>query len=271
MNPIHLIKIEFLKYKDNSLVQMLLLFFTILMPTSIFVMKNMENIPMLPGQGSFFTFPTIWEYQAYAGSWLSFFFLGYLGVYIITSEIQFKTLRQNIITGMSRADFFLGKIYISLLVTIYATFVFFISTSIIGLLHQESFDFSLVFKEQNYVIIRFFLLTFAYISFGMLVAYIIRKPGLSMFFYFSYILFIEPLFRWWLHFKYIGKNNTMLYYPMNGIEDLAPLPFYKYAENFSPIKDFSILLSYNTAFLISIISVTVFVGLSYILLIKKDI
>ncbi len=83
MTIINLIKLEFAKYKNNSLIQMLLLFFTILMPTSIFVLKKVD-IPLLPGAGSFFSFPYLWEYQAYAGSWLAFFFLGYMGVYSIT-------------------------------------------------------------------------------------------------------------------------------------------------------------------------------------------
>ncbi len=265
-----LINLEILKYKDNSLVQMLLLFFTILMPTAIFVMKNME-IPMLPGANSYFSFPQVWEYQAYSGSWLSFFFLGYLGVYLITSEIQFKTMRQNIINGMSRTDFFIGKVSIAILISLYATVLFFVSTAIIGLLHQDAFDLAEIFEKQAYVVPRFFLLTFAYMTFGMMIAFLIKKPGLSMFFYFSYILFIEPLFRWWLHIKVFGQSKAIFYYPMNAIEDLAPLPLYKYAQNFSPKKDFFMLLSYSEATFISTISIIAFLAISYYFFNKRDI
>ncbi len=253
-----LIKLEIFKYKDNSLVQMLLLFFTILMPTAIFVMKYV-NIPMLPGANSYFTFPHVWRYQAYTGSWLSFFFLGYLGVYIITSEIQFKTLRQNIINGMTRMFFFKGKIYIIILVSLYATLLFFISTAIIGLLHQDAFALAEIFEKQVYVIPRFFLLTFAYMVFGMMIGYLIKKPGLSVFFYLSYILIIEPLFRLLVH----GKSKASFYYPMNAIEDLAPLPLYKFVN----IK----LLSYSEAAAISIISVIVFIAISYYFFNRRDI
>ncbi len=265
-----LINLEILKYKDNSLVQMLLLFFSLLMPTAIFVMKNMQ-IPMLPGANSYFSFPQVWEYQAYSGSWLSFFFLGYLGVYLITSEIQYKTMRQNIISGMSRADFFKGKVYIAVLISLYATLLFFISTAVIGLLHQDAYDLAEIFEKQAYVIPRFFLLTFAYMIFGMMIAYLIKKPGLSMFFYFSYILFIEPLFRWWLHIKLFGQSKWIFYYPMNAIEDLAPLPLYKYAENFSPKKDFFVLLSYTEAASISTVFVIIFIAISYYFFNKRDI
>lgn len=271
MNAIQLIKLEYFKYKDNALVQMLLLFYTILMPTAIFMLKNFDDIPFLPGKSSFFSFPLIWEYQAYSGSWLSFLFLGFLGVYLITSELQFKTLRQNIITGMTRLDFYKGKLFASLAVTLYATLVFYLSTILIGVFHEGDFNFANIFKEQHYVFFRFFLLTFAYMSFGIFIGLLIRKPALSIFFYFSSVLFMEPLLRWWLHLKFLDKGRSMLYYPLNGIEDLAPLPFYKYVENFQPIKEFPILLNYTEAGIISTISVLIFIIGGYFLLIKRDV
>lgn len=270
MKAFDLIKIEILKYKDNALVQLLLLFYTLLMMFAIFVFKNIDNVPVLGGNESFFQFPTIWEYQSYGGSWLAFIFLGYLGVFLVTSEFDFKTLRQNIITGYSRKDFFLAKFLVALLVSVFATLIFYTATAVIGLFHQDVFSLQEFIDKQDYVILRFFLMTFAYISFGMLCGYLLRKGGLSMFVYFSYILFIEPLFRWWFHYKVIDEGKTMLYYPMNAIEDLVPLPFYKYIATFTPVKDFNILLNYSEAGIISVLSITVFIVLSYFLIAKRD-
>lgn len=271
MKILDLLYIEYLKFRDNSLVKLLLLFFTVLASTAIFVMKNMNKMPLPGGNTSIFTFPTVWEYQAYSGSWMSFIFLGFFGLYLVTSEISWKTMRQNVITGYSRFDFYIGKIMVAVIISIFATIVFYISTAIIGIIHQEKFDFDAVLASQDYVILRFFILTFAYIIFGMLMGFLFRKSGLAMFAYFSYILFIEPLFRWWLHYKLIDEGKTMLYYPMNGVEDLAPLPFFKYLESFSPVKGFNILLSYTEASIISIISVSVFLIAGYLLLTKRDI
>ena len=270
MNALYLIKIEILKYRDNTLVKLLLAAFTLLMIFGIFVMKNMKNIPLPGGVDSFFTFPTIWEYQAYGGSWLAFFFLGYLGIYLVTSEFSYKTTRQNIITGYSRNQFLAAKFISAIAITIFATIVFYLSTAIIGIIHQDAYSLQEVFSKQDYVILRFSLLCFAYISFGMLCGYLFRRGGLSMFFYFSYILFMEPLLRWWFHNKVFGQGKSMLYYPMNGIEDLAPLPFYKYLDSFSPIQDFNILISYREATIISILSVAIFVVLSIVLFKKRD-
>lgn len=270
MNALDLLKIEILKYRDNTLVRLLLASFTLLMIFGIFVMKNLKNIPVPGGVDSFFTFPTIWEYQAYGGSWLTFFFLGYLGIYLVTSEFGFRTTRQNIITGYTRNQFLAAKFITAAAITIFATIIFTVSTSVIGIIHQDACSIKEVFSKQNYIILRFLLLSFAYISFGILCGFMFRRGGLAMFFYFSYILFLEPLLRWWFHNKVFGQGKSMLYYPMNAIEDLAPLPFYKYLDSFSPIQDFNILLSYKEAIAISIPSVAMFVLLSIIIFKRRD-
>ncbi len=181
-------------------------------------------------------------------------------------------MRQNIITGMTRNEFFAAKILSGMAISLYATLLFFVSTAIIGLAHQETFDVAAMLKGQQYVILRFFLLSFGYFSFGLMAGYVIRKPGLSLFFYVSYVIFIEPLIlRWGLHNKLLGGGKSIFFYPMNAIEDLAPLPFFKYAKNFAPKSDYFTLLTYTEATVISVICIAVFLGVSYWLFKKRDI
>jgi len=270
MNPIKLLKIEYLKFRDNLLVQLLLLFFTLLMAFWVFIMKTVDQFPV--SIDTFFQFPTSWEYQAYFGSWYSFFFLGFLGIFIVTSEFDFKTLRQNVITGYSRKEFFTAKILVAFAISLYAAIVYYLSTFLIGLIYQDVFSMQEAFSHQNYAFLRFFLLTFAYLSFGMMLALIFRKGTLALFSYFAYILIIEPfVLRWGIHNYFFQKSKSLLYYPMNAVEDLAPLPFYKYIPTFNAVKDFHILMSYSEAAIISTISILVFLLIGYLSLVKRDI
>jgi len=271
MKIINLIKLEILKYKNNTLVLVLLLFFVLLAPTAINVMKTF-NGPGLPNPETYYSFPNIWEYQAYFGSWISFIFLGYLAIYMITSEFQYKTLRQGIINGLSRKDFFTGKIATFIVISILATAVLYISTIFIGLSHQDAYDLDEVFEGQNYFIIRFFILTFAYMSFGMLIALLVRKSGLSMFLFFIYILILEPfIVRWWLHLKIFGEGKSMFYYPMNIIEDLAPFPLFKFSQVYVPKNKFFVLIEYPDAIVLSSVIIVIFLTIAYYLLTKRDI
>jgi len=102
---LHLLSLEIKKFRNNAVVDLFGIMFLVTMPTVIFVGKQFKDVPPpFPSTDKIFTFPGIWEYLGYVGNWLVFFFLGFIMLYIITSEVNFKTMRQNIITGLSRRD-----------------------------------------------------------------------------------------------------------------------------------------------------------------------
>ena len=109
----HLLGIEYLKFKKSSILNLLLLLYAFIFPLVIFSAKRM--IPDFPDSVPFtldiiYEFPTVWDYQGYIGTWLIFIFLGFIPIQIITSEFSHKTMRQSIINGMTRKDFFLSKV-----------------------------------------------------------------------------------------------------------------------------------------------------------------
>jgi len=268
---LHLLALEWKKFKGNAVCQLLSIMFLVLMPTLLFFGKELSDVPPpLPSNDVFFNFPTIWEYNGYVGNWLVFFFLGFIAIYIITSEVNNKTLRQSIIIGMTRKQFFLGKLSVIVVLTLFATVLYTICTLVIGGFHADSFSFSAAF-DNDQAILRFFLMTLGYLSFGLMLGFVIRRSGIAIFTYLSYIMFIELIIRWAIHFNTF-KDNTMNFYPMNAIEDLMPNPFFKYAE-LIPRKDldFSFLLTYNEAIITTSIYIVIFIGLSYWNFMKKDI
>jgi ABC-type transport system involved in multi-copper enzyme maturation permease subunit len=269
MDLLYLIKLEWKKFKSNTVIVLLLGLYTVLMPIAIFVMENFESGPGLPTKDTFFTFPQVWDYQGYSGSWFSFLFLGFIGVLIITSEVSYKTMRQNIITGLTRTQFFMGKIYVLLLVSLYATLLYFVSTVLIGTFYPAEPDFANFMDGHNWATARYFLMTFGYLSFGLFLGLLFRKSGLAIFLYLSYIVFLEPLLRWGVHWR-LFEHSSMKYYPMNAFEDLMPMPFYKVIENFNPVTEFNLLMNYQEAAIVSVISVIVFIFLAYRFLLKRD-
>lgn len=270
---LHLIKLEWKKFKANSVVQLLMGMYVLLMPSIIFFGKEVTNLPPpLPNNSIFFNFPTIWDYQGYIGNWMVFFFLGFIAIFMVTSEVSNKTLRQSIIIGMTRKQFFIGKLSTVVLIGIFATAVYAISTFLIGAFHAEDFSFSAA-MDNDWAISRFFLMSLGYLCFGLMLGFTIRKSGIAIFFYLSYIMFIELIMRWWLHYYVMDiQNNSMHYYPMNAIEDIMPNPFYKYAE-FLPRQDldFNFLLTMEQATITSIVYVLLFIGVSWWSFKTKDI
>jgi ABC-type transport system involved in multi-copper enzyme maturation permease subunit len=268
---LHLLKLEWKKFKNNAVVNLFGLMFIITLPTVIFAGKEIKNLPApLPSNSIFFNFPTVWDYQGYIGNWLVFFFLGFVVIYIITSEVGFKTMRQNIITGMTRKGYFLAKLYTIISLSLAATLLYTIICFLIGAFHAEEFSISAAF-DNNYAIPRFFLMCMGYLSFGLMIAFLIRKSGIAIFTYISYIIFIEPLIKWNIHFR-LFKNASVNYWPMNTIEDLTPLPLFRYVENIPRQDlDFAFLMPYSHAMLFSTIYILIFIAIAYRSFLKRDI
>ena len=81
----------------------------------------------------FFEFPNMWGYLGFAGNWLAFFLLRVdLGIYGLSNEVSYKTMRQNIITGMERKEFYLGKALSITVLSLGATIFYMIIGLIIG-------------------------------------------------------------------------------------------------------------------------------------------
>jgi hypothetical protein len=92
--------------------------------------------------------PMIWEYQGYAGSWLVFFFLGFMVLQMFTNEVSQRTMRQNIIFGYTKREFFTAKVIVVICLSIIATLLYTLSAAIIGMIHTPGFDFELLLDNN---------------------------------------------------------------------------------------------------------------------------
>jgi len=274
MNIINLLKTEWLKFRKNAVVSLLGILFLIFMPTAIFIGKEWKNLPSpLPNNSIFFEYPSMWSYLGYVGNWLVFFFIGLMVVFMITLEVNFKTLRQNVISGYTRKTFFLAKLSSMVVLCLIATFIYTVVGLAIGLYHTEGATLAYAL-DNDWAIPRFFLMSLGYTSLAFFISFVIKRSGISVLFYLIYVLMIELLLRWGLHFgQFKIKNESMNYYPANSFEDLMPNPAFKFAEliPFDNDLGFEFLLTYNQAALTSIFYIIVFISLAYYAFMKRDI
>lgn len=119
-----ILKTEYLKLKGNTSFKVFAIFFLVFLPGIIFTaptfmkhgMEGLNSYPLLPRNHE-----TTWYFTAYLASWFSLFILAFVLIFHITNEFAYKTVRQNIIDGYSRADFFKSKLYMLLAIAIIAT------------------------------------------------------------------------------------------------------------------------------------------------------
>ncbi len=266
-----LFKTEIKKFVGNSTVTLLFVLFSTLFPIVILTGKSiMKQVPPpLPSNKVFYEFPTVWDYQGYVGNWLVFFLLGFMILHMFTSEVSYRTMRQNIITGYTKKEYFISKLIVIFALAIIATVLYTVSSTIIGMIHTPGFDMDLV-MDTNWAPARFFLMSLGYMSFAFLIANIFRKGGLSMFMYFTYSLMLEPIIKG-IHL-YLVKNSSINYWPLNTIEDLMAFPLLRASQSFiNSDYNFDMVHTHTIAFGMSLVYTVLFLILSWKIFSKSDI
>jgi ABC-2 type transport system permease protein len=134
--------------------------------------KEMTNNIARMLLGNPFAFPETWHSVAYFSS---FFILlpSILVIMLVTNEYTFKTHRQNVIDGWSRAQFITSKLFDVLIVSVIATFVYMLVALSFGL-YADSTVTNRWAEELQYIPL-FLLQTFAQLSIAFLLGYLVKR------------------------------------------------------------------------------------------------
>ncbi|MEZ4959604.1 MAG: hypothetical protein R2830_07295 [Saprospiraceae bacterium] len=260
---LHLLQLEWKKQKGYILFKVLLISYVLLLPSVLMIGKKLNlsgsGLPFNP-QVMLYQFPTVWEWLAYVGNWMVFFVLGFLAVLLVTNEHAYRTLRQNVITGLHRSEFFQSKLLFMVAVALFATLYYALCALAIGLLNTETLYFDTVFKNWD-LVPRYFLMSMGYMSFGLLVAVLVKRTGIALFVFLGYSMFLEPVLRYTQ--LYFWKNQSMNFYPLNVFEDLCPFPFTRQADFFLKENGFYLFLTPAQAVIASTIYIAIFLFLSF--------
>ncbi len=268
---LYLLGLEWKKVRYYRIFQVLVILFIVALPGIMLIPKTFTSVPSeIMSKDMFYMFPNGWKYIGYTGNWMAFFFIGFLAVISATSEYANKTLRQNIITGLTRKQFFLAKLYFILAISLAATLYYVLVGLIFGITHTETIYMSKVLQEAD-LIPRFFLMCMGYSSFGLFVGLLIRRTGISIFLYLIYIMILEAILRYPIHYN-LFPNKSVHFYPMNAVEDLVPFdfPFNEMANEFMEENDFSFFLTPTEAVITSSIYTALFLYGCYWLLKRRD-
>lgn len=264
------LNLEWLKFRKNSVFIMMTLLYLLFLPLQLLAAKSMQI--SIPGVTSMMMveFPTVWSFLAYGGSWLAYFFWGFLAIYIFSSEFSQRTFRQNIISGLTREELYFGKIGFIFIIALAATLYFVVCALLFGWTYTPV-EKGINMFTRGITSLKYLLMCFGYMSLGVFIVILIRKTAASVFLYFTYSIFIEPLLRWFVH-KAIIDNRSMHFYPANAFEDLTPLPLSDLSITKDLVKsgDLAIYLSATEATVTSLIYILIFIAGAYWMVRKKD-
>ncbi len=248
----HLLQLEWMKYRGNKTMVIFFLATVILYPIGLLLTHTFltsvipEDIPV-----DLFKFPEIWALTGYVVNWISYIFIVLMGMQMITLEYSGKTLRQNLITGLTRAEFLLSKVLFLAVACLVLTLWFGIATLLLGL--YAGSEIQLELSEVLKYLFLHFLMVFAYGFVGLVIGLVFKVLALSFILFFIYASFIEPAFAHLVHNNIFG-GSSYLYYPANSFKDLLPFPYYVHiSEMIEPEDQIQFALSNNHAIIASLI------------------
>ncbi|WP_298778020.1 ABC transporter permease subunit [uncultured Polaribacter sp.] len=279
---LRLLTIEFHKLKYNKASKVLsIIYFGLLTSIALIAAIKFEfgNFKLHLADAGIFNFPYIWHFNTYVAAILKFFLLLVI-VSMMSNEYSYKTLKQNLIDGLSKKEFILSKFYTVITFALVSTiFVFFVSL-VLGLIYSDYNELAIITSDLEYLV-AFFIKLVGFFSFGLFLGILVKRSAFAIGAMFVWLI-IESIFKAYLFWQFRGVNNTsekvdaiMQFLPLESMTNLIKEPFSRLgavrsaANTMGEIFTKSYSVDFTTILIVSFWTF-IFILLSYKLIQKRD-
>ena len=230
---IRLLKLELLKAKPAKFFWVLLVLYGLILfsiPLGVLGLGdwlatflpqeyNFDNINF------FFDWQDIWQNMTFLMQFSTYFFLNALVIIHVAREFSLKTARQNVIDGLSKAQFVWSKVYFILFMAFMLTLLVFGLCIIFATIESPALSFEMMIENIHFIP-AYFVHLLQSMTFAMLLAVLIRKPGIAVVVSFGYIWFdllLSAFFRFEFDLPLLGSM-----FPVYSQYSLIDSPFLKF-------------------------------------------
>ena len=230
---IKLLKIEFKKILTYKIFWILIGLYFIFLSAGIamaeFMINNMvdntnKHLPIPIPHVVIYFFPWVWQNIAFFASIrYVLIFPAMVMIILITNEYTFKTIRQNMINGMSKAEFLASKLLLILLISVVMTVLLCIGTLILGLSNTSDISLAMILEKSTFML-GFFVSILSFQIFALFFGFLFRNTGLSIALFTLYVFIAEPILYYFLKSPIVFENNISTYLPVNTVLRVTEYP-----------------------------------------------
>jgi len=277
---LRLLNIEFIKLWNNRASKILILAYFILL-TSIALIAAIKfdigPIKFHLAEQGIFNFPYIWHLNTFIAGQLKFF-LAIVIVSMMANEYSNKTIKQNLIDGMSKKEFIFSKFITVVVFAAISTLFIFLVSLILGYSYSSITESFHVFSDLEYLL-AFFVKLVGFFSICLFLGILVKRSAFALGFLFVWYI-IEKIAYGLLRFEVKATKDgawesITQFFPLESMSNLIKEPITRFGaakevanqigENFNfdyavHWYDVLIVLGWSCLFLI----------LSYRLLKKRD-
>ncbi|OEY72694.1 ABC transporter permease [Salegentibacter salarius] len=276
---LRLLEIEYHKLRYSRSAKILVLTYFILITFIALIASiefNLGAINFRVADQGIFNFPYIWHFNSYIAALLKLF-LAIVIVSMMSNEYTNRTLKQNLIDGLSKKEFIASKFLTVTVFSLISTLFLFVVSLILGLSFSDFTEVSIIFSDMEYMIAYFVKLT-GFFAFCMFLGILIKRSAFALGFLFIWWILesiVYGVLKWKIFRDSEIADNIARFFPLESMSNLIKEPFSRLSavqtaatQVGSEIeKDYGI---HWYQLIIVIIWTAIFVFLSYKLLKKRD-
>lgn len=274
-----LLQIEFQKLWLNKLSRFLILaYFFLLTSIALIAAIKFDIGPIkfhLAEQG-IFNFPYIWHFNTFMASWFKLF-LAIIIISMVANEFSNRTLKQNLIDGLSKKELVYSKFLMVLVFSAISTLFVFIISIVLGLLYSNYTEFGIIFSDLEFIL-AYFIKHIGFFSFCLFIGMLIKRSAFALGFLviWNFIEWIIYGLLFWNTGKESSIPDTILsFFPLRSMSNLINEPISRLSAVKAVANQVGENLSYDYAvhwYEIAIVLVWTFLFIygSYKLLLRRD-
>jgi ABC-type transport system involved in multi-copper enzyme maturation permease subunit len=223
------------------------------------------------GELGIFNFPVIWHITTFFASQFKFFF-AIVVVSMIGNEYSNKTLKQNLIDGLSKKEFILSKFYTIIFFSLVSTIIVFIMSLSIGYYYSSYDEFNIIIRETEFIL-AYFVKLVGFFSLCLFFGMLVKRSAFALAFLF--VLFILEWISYFIIWKFTSEGvatKIQNFFPLKSMYKLIDQPIQRMIMTKFPEKT---EIAYDYAvhwheIVIVLAWTAIFIFLSYRLLKKRD-
>ena len=226
---LRLLTIELHKLKYNKSAKAILIVYFILI-TFIALISSIEfnfgDFHFRIADQGIFNFPYIWHFNTYIAAILKLF-LAIVIVSMMANEYSNRTLKQNLIDGLSKKEFVLSKFLTVILFSVISTLFVFGVSLILGLMFSDYNEIGIIFSDIEYLF-AYFIKLIGFFSFCLFLGVLVKRSAFALGFLLIWSIaegIIYSLFKWKIFKDTDIAESIMQFLPLASMSNLIKEPF----------------------------------------------
>ncbi len=212
-----LLRIEQIKILNYIPFQILLGLYVVAIVLGLVIYPLVDKqIPMI-SMTDLFRFPDVWPFMTWITEPYNIL-LALIIIMITTNEFSNHTFKTQVVFGLGRRDLLTQKIVLIFFLALLATILVGVTSFLLGLTHSYKITFKIA-MENSWMMLPYFLSSFAFMIFGLIFALLIKNTALTILSFLGFRTFLEPVL-----FMIFREREIRWFFPMRANTRLNPLP-----------------------------------------------